>query len=313
MECKQTKKCFAKRFIALVLVCCAVITGLKVNPKAAEAKDYCFAYNSGSEDDKFEVSYDKTKYNIYWVSRKKITCYSQYRSTWSALDKGSKLGTATLRIYYLEPKTKTGGSYYAITGCQVSMDPVTLEGNVRGMAQKVSIWINTINEDSRVCSPSVEALGIQITEGTTNSSAISFEAGVGYDSAKQSWQPVGQIKGSFTQGASSSYTYNKTNVDLTQLNKDGAYARWDYDYISKNKDKTWNSYLFSSSRFACHVAYRLDEKPTYKNRDENIPAKLKYDIRFGAGNTSNGKVANRGGWSTNRDMCIKTGTMSLSY
>lgn len=123
----------------------------------------------------------------------------------------------------------------------------------------------------------------------------------------------GQFSFGTTWGSSSSYTYNKTNVNLTQKSKNGDYASWKYDYKSKDEDVTWNAYLMSSSKVAGQVVYRLNSKPTYSNRAKNIPTKIYYDIRFGAGDSSTGEVANRLGPSTNRDMSIMTGTISLSY
>ena len=88
---------------------------------------------------------------------------------------------------------------------------------------------------------------------------------------------------------------------------------WKYDYKSKDEDLTWNSYLMSSSKVAGQVAYDLGCKPTSSNRKNNIPPKIYYDIRFGAGDSISGEVADHLGPSTNRDMSIKTGTISLSY
>lgn len=105
-----------------------------------------------------------------------------------------------------------------------------------------------------------------------------------------------------------------TQKDNNRVDANGCgYAAWKYDYISKDGDKTWNAYLMSSSKVAGQVVYRLDLNPTNGNRVKNIPTKIYYDIRFGAGKTSNGKVANRMGASSNRDMSIATGTISLSY
>ena len=69
----------------------------------------------------------------------------------------------------------------------------------------------------------------------------------------------------------------------------------------------------SSSKVAGQVAYDLGCKPTSNNRKNSIPTKIYYDIRFGAGDSISGEVADRLGLSTNRDMSIKTGTISLSY
>jgi hypothetical protein len=71
----------------------------------------------------------------------------------------------------------------------------------------------------------------------------------------------------------------------------------------------------SSSKVAGQVVYRLDKKPTgkSKNRSKNAPSEIKYDIRFGAGDKSSGKVANRLGVSTNREMSVNKGTIQTSY
>ena len=67
----------------------------------------------------------------------------------------------------------------------------------------------------------------------------------------------------------------------------------------------------SSSKVEGQIVYRLNAEPTGKNRSTCAPAKMKYDIRFGAGNKKTGAVANRLGASTNRDMSIMTGTITL--
>lgn len=305
---KLLKKC-----VCMTLVVCMMASMMISDASIVNAAS--FSTTPSSPDDKFYVSYDSSKYTIYWVSRTKITSRSQYGSMWSDLDKGDKLGTATIRAYYLEPKSSTGGYYYAMAGCQISMDPSSLRrtGDVFGMSQLAHIKIQTINEDSRVCSPTKEVLNIQASKTTSSSGNFTAGTGVKYNFSTKSWEASGQFSFGNTWGSSSSYTYNKTNVSLTQHNKDGVYAGWKYDYKSKDGDITWNEYLFSSSKVAGQVVYRLNGKPTYSNRANNIPVKLSYDIRFGAGDTSTGEVANRLGPSTNRDMSIMTGTIYFSY
>lgn len=173
--------------------------------------------------------------------------------------------------------------------------------------------IKTINEDSRVCSPTVEILEIQESKTTSSSNSFTAGTGVKYNFSKKSWEASCQRGFSKSWGSSSTYTYNKTNVNLIQKNKNGDYASWKYDYISKDRNVTWNAYLMSSSKVAGQVVYRLNSKPTDSNRVKNIPTKIYYDIRFGAGDSSTGEVANRLGPSTNRNMSVKRGTISLSY
>lgn len=303
---KLIKKC-----LSITLVVCVMASMMIVDVSLANAAT--FSTTPSSPDDKFVVSYDSSKYTIYWVSRKKITSKSQYGSMWWNLDEDDKLGTATIRTYYLEPKSSVGGYYYAIAGCQVSMDPVDVAGDVTGMSQLADFRIKTINEDSRVCSPTVEVLEIQASNTTSSSKSFTAGTGLKYNTANKSWEASGQFSFGTTWGSSSSYTYNKTNVNLTQKSKNGDYASWKYDYKSKDEDVTWNAYLMSSSKVAGQVVYRLNSKPKYSNRAKNIPTKIYYDIRFGAGDSSTGEVANRLGPSTNRDMSIMTGTISLSY
>ena len=61
-----------------------------------------------SPDDECKISYDSSKYTAVWMSRKKIIMRSQYGSMWKDLDEDDKLGSATIRFYYLQPKAKTG-------------------------------------------------------------------------------------------------------------------------------------------------------------------------------------------------------------
>ena len=156
---------------------------------------------------------------------------------------------------------------------------------------------------------------LEVQYSKTTNYTNSFDAGTGlkYNTANRGWEVSSDFNFATTWGASSTYTYNKTNVNLTQKNKNNDYASWKYDYKSKDEDLTWNAYLMSSSKVAGQVVYDLGCKPTSSNRTKNIPTKIYYDIRFGAGDSISGEVANRLGPSTNRDMSIKTGTISLSY
>lgn len=300
-----------KKAMGLILALIIFIGGhdsMIINVNAAE-----FSNPANSPDDKFVVSYDSKKYKIYWVGRKTITFRSQYGSMWRNLDEDDKLGTATIRTYYLEPKKAVNKKYYAIAGSQVSMDPIDVAGDVTGMSQMADIRIKTINADSRVCSPTVQILNIQASN--TNSKSSNFTAGTGvtYKTGTKSWEATGKFDFSSSWGSSSTYTYNMTNVNLTQKNKNGAYASWRYDYKSKDENVTWNAYLMSSSKVAGQVVYRLEEAPTEDNRASCIPTSIYYDIRFGAGDSVTGEVANRLGPSTNRDMSIKKDSITLSY
>ena len=289
-----------------------VITGMS-NMRTVNAADKEFGSTEVGTEDKFSVSYDSSKYNIYWVSRKVIKCRSQHGSMWSNLDKGNLLGTATIKVYYLEPRGPVGYSYYATAGCQVSMNPVDLKGNVTGMAQMADFGIKTPNEDSRICSPTVNMLEIQASMSSSTSNSFTAGTGIKYNSNTGKMEPSIELNYGKTWGSSSTYNYNRTNVNLTQKSNNRGYASWCYDYKSRNKDVTWNAYLMSSSKVAGQVAYRLIGKPTVAKRAGNVPSKICYDIRFGAGNKATGKVANRFGPSTNRDMCIETGSFTMSY
>lgn len=294
-----------KKCLCIILVMCSIFTKMMFEIPVVDA--------AITSSDKYSVSYDSSKYTIFWITREKINCYSQYGSMWGDLDKGDKLGSATLRFYYLEPKSKTDGSYYAKAGCQISMDPTSVAGDVSGMSQLAKIGIKTPNADSRVCSPTVGILNVQKTKSVDSSGSFTAGTGIEYDYSTDSW--IASSNTSFTGGWSSvsSYTYNSSNVNLIQKNKDNGYATWKYDYISKDGNLTWNAYLFSSSKVAGQVVYALDSKPTSSNRNDNLPSKISYDVRFGAGDETNGKVANRLGFSTNREMSIVADTISISY
>lgn len=272
-------------------------------------------YAATDADDSYYVSYDPEYYHKVVATRYKRYCYCQYGSMWSNLDKGDRLGSFTVRMYYLEPLKKADGkNYYAIAGCQVSMDPEDVRGYVTGMSQYALFGINTINEDSRVCSPNVDMLAIQ--KSTTNSSTNNFTAGAGitFDAQNKIWKPSASINIGRTWATSTTYTYNMTNVNLIPKEKNGDYATWAYDYISRNKDRTWNQYLMSSSKVAGQVVYRIGTTASNSsNRYNYIPSGIKYDVRFGAGNANSGAVANRLGGSTNRDMSVYKGTIPFRY
>lgn len=206
---------------------------------------------------------------MHYVSRKKIVCRNQYDSKWAELDKNSKLGTTTIKVCYLEPKEKTGDYYYAMAGCEVSLTPVKLSGDIFGMAQLAQFGIKTINEDSRVCLPRIDTPNVQ-------------------DSMEG-------------------------KIIFIQQTKNGEYASWRYDYKSKEGDIEWNKYFISPSKVVGQVEYRLDEKYTPQTKLLYMPAEVYYEIRFGAEDSSNGKVANRLGFSKNRDLSVMTGKIQLDY
>lgn len=292
----------SKKLMCLMLVVVMLIA--TVQTEANAATESSFGTNKGG-DDKYSISYDDSKYKIYWSSRKKIVFNSQYGSTWLDLDKGDKLGTATIKAYYLEPLKSIGGEYYAMAGCQVSMDPVDLSDNVTGMSQLAEFKIGTRNPESRTCSPTVAILNAQLQK--SKSSSGSFTAGTGLTFGSNTWKPTSDYKLGTSWGAVSTYTHNISNVTLIQKKDNNGAASWRYDYKSKDENLEWNAYLMSSSAVAGQVVYRLDKKPTKSNRMENIPVGIQYDIRFGAGDSITGDVANRLGPSTNRDMSIKSG------
>ena len=189
------------------------------------------------------------------------------------------------------------------------MNPQKLAGDIMGMSQLVDICINTINEDTRVCSPTAT-----IRKGETSKSrdaSLNGTFGLGYNKTDK-WAATGEVSSGRVK--STSFTNDVSNVELIQNDILGEYCRWDYDYISKNGNKSWNSYLFSSSRVSGQVVYSTGTtKPTSGNRKSKIPKAIKYEIICGAGNKSNGKVANRMGASTNRNMSYDSDTITLSY
>lgn len=218
-----------------------------------------YIISESSLNRKAVVSYDESKYQIYWTARVKITSRNQYGSGWSNLDEGDVLGTATINTYYLEPKeSEEDGGYYAIAGCQVRMEPEEVDGNVKGMSQMAEFGLATENEDSRLCFPSIG-------------------------------------------------TFDEPNIIFIQKDKNGDFASWSYDYKSKDGDVKCNSYLMSPNEVDGQVKFRINDKSNY------IPGEMCYNIRFGAGNVDTGKVANRVGFSTKRDMSINEGIFKLSY
>lgn len=304
--------------IAALLTCLSLLVGSFVfNVERVEAADLYFT-RFQEDEDKYEVAYDSSKYNIYWVARVSYTLKSQYGSMWRKLDKNDKLGTATIRLYYLEPKKDLDGKYYAISGCKINMDPLIVEGSVVGMSQLAEFGISTPNPSSRICSPTVESLQAQVTNSNYSNKSLTINTAIDFNVKNKKWEVGGNLGISFIPewGSSTSYSYMVSNVNMTQRTQDGQtgnYASWTYDYKSKDGDAAWNAYLHSSSAVAGQVVYRLKSKPTDSNRKENIPNSLYYNIRFGAGDQINGNVANRLGGSTNRDMSIITGKLSVSY
>ena len=293
----------SKRVFSVILSSGLLLCNFSSTANAANFK------TSFSTSDKPQVTYNKNAYTQYCISRVKVTCKSDYRSMWSNLDKGDTLGEATIRAYYLEPKSKTDGVYYAIAGCEVQMNPQSLGGNVMGMSQLADFRIKTKNPYTRVCSPTAELR--KGDSSASKDSSLSGSFGLGYNTSDK-WSPIANF--GYTSEKSTSFTNSVSNVELIQNDILGDYCRWNYDYISKDKNKSWNSYRMSSSRVAGQVVYSIGSAvPKYINRWNNIPKELKYEIIFGGGHMSSGKVANRMGASTNRNMSSDTGTITLSY
>ena len=261
----------SKRICSVVLSTGLLLCNFSTTANAATFK------TSFSSADKPQVTYNENDYTQYCISRVRVTCKCDYRSMWRNLDKGDILGKANIRAYYLEPKTKTDGVYYAIAGCEIQMNPQELGGNVMGMSQLVDFRIKTKNPDTRVCSPTAE-LRKGDSSGSKDSS-LSGTFGLGYNKDDK-WSPTAEV--SFTLGKATSFTNSVSNVELIQNDILGDYCRWNYDYISKDKNKSWNRYLMSSSRVAGQVVYSIGSKsPTKYNRKNNIPSAIKYEIKFG--------------------------------
>lgn len=304
-----------KKFVAVGM---AIVVGLFDGMSISLINDCNYTYAAEKREprepeDEIDINYNPKYYCMYVFSRHKLKMKCQYGSMWSDLDEGDYLGYALVKCCWMEPKKNVNGKYYAIGCCEVKMEPRTVSGNVSGMSQLADIRIKTINEDSRVCAPTVDAIEAQ--ETSSHSSGGNFTAGavLKYDSKKASFEAGGSLNCGKTWGVSTSYTYNTSNVSLIQKNNDRHYAHWNFDYISHDGNKEWNRYLFSSSSVAGEVLYRLDAKPTRATREDCCMKKVKCDVRFGAGNTSSGKVADRMGPSTNREMSIKTQDITFSF
>lgn len=308
------------RFFKIIstIICLTLLVGsFAYNVESVEAANLTFT-RFQEDGDKYEVEYDSSNYTMFWVCRVTYTLKSQYGSMWKNLDNDDKLGTATLRLYYLEPKNDLDGKYYAITGCKINMDPVIVKGSVVGMSQLAEFGISTPNPTSRICSPTVQSIEAQVTNSSYADNDFKVNTGINFNVKNKKWEVSGNLGLDYTHkwGSSTSYTYSVTNVNMTQRTQDGQtgnYASWTYDYKSKDGNAKWNEYLHSSSEVAGQVVYQLGSKPNASNRKNCVPNSLYYNIRFGAGDQINGNVANRLGASTNRDMSIKTGKLSVSY
>ena len=299
---KQNMLTATKRIISLLLVMCMVASIMIIDVKKVHA---------ASVQDKFTVYYDTSKYDIYWMARRSVTCYSQYGSMWSDLDEDDKLGSATIRTYYLKPKYKTGDKYYGKVGCQITMNPVSVAGDVVGMSQLAKIQILTPNSASRVCSPTVSMLQIQESQSSNKSGQFTAGTGIKYNLTNKIWEISPSVSLNTSWGSTSTYTYSRTNVNLTQRTNDNGFATWMYDYKSKDGNSVWNGYLHSSSNVAGQVVYLINGSPS--GNWLKLGVGVKYEVRFGAGNEVTGDVANRMGVSTNRDMSIETDSYVLSY
>ena len=271
-----------ERSICVVLAMCMIITMMVCDIDLVKAE---------VPADRFDISHDENKYEIQWASRRKVSIYSKHDSWWGAVNVGDYLGNAILKTYYLMPLEELEGECYGIAGCQVIMNPVDIEGTkLTGMSQYAMFGLSTVNEDSRVCSPTATLINAVATENKTTSGSMDIAAGLEYNFKSKAWAASGNVNLGTGWSSTSSYTYNISNVILTQKKQNGDFATWAFDYKSKDGNATWNAFLCSSSEFMGQVVYVLDAPPYIEYMPTGRPTLIKYDIRFGAGNAGTGKV-----------------------
>ena len=275
---------------------------------------------TAAAEDEFKNSesnftYDTQNYTKYLAARKIIKVSASDKVWFTDIKKGSCLGKAVIRAYFLVPKKAAANGYYVNTmvyECQ--MIPYTVSSEVSGMSQYASVGIRLGTEANRVCSPqALNTTTASITGGTASGTwSNTTTASVGFNLSSQALASV-RIGSSaantsgWTNTVSYSMSYEYSSVGLIQKNDDAGYAKWNYDYYAKQKPV--DSYLYSTTYTTGMVSYNRGGNASVAGKT----VKISYDIEFGAGYERGGKQWQVITKNSKRELGIESGTCSLSF
>lgn len=281
-----------KRFLSLLLLVCLIVpAGVMSNRKSAEAA-------SLETDHGFEIDLDL--FDINWKETGKMVVKQDVRSFSSKFDKGIKLGHYKIAIGFATSYKAINGKIYQRVLARGEMVPYTVHESKKAMSQLLEISVDHSGYTR------IQELGIEpaSTSGTTS---YSTSGTLGLNQGRNvSVSVKGDLSFARTGALSMSITKNvsfaTSSLIVTSNKDDQGIARWEYDYVSANKNKTQNAYLFGSSEQYGVFSWNMPDA-------KGLIGKLKITVKakFGGGDTSDSSVVKS--WIGSRIL----GTHSCSF
>lgn len=264
-----------KKILSILLLLCLIVpAGMAGCVKPAEAA-------SLETDHGFNI--DQDLFDINWKETSKIVVKQDVRSLSSVFDKGVKLGHYRVAIGFATTYKAVNGKIYQRILARGEMVPYTIKNNKKAMSQLLEISVDHSGYQR------IQELGIEpaSTSGTTSYSTtgtlgLSLGGGVSI-SAK------GELSfsrtGALSMGISKSVSFATSSLIVTTNKDDQGIARWEYDYVSSNKNKAQNAYLFGSSEQYGVFSWNMPDA-------KGLVGKMKVTVKakFGGGDTSDSSV-----------------------
>lgn len=281
-----------KKILSVLLLLCLIVpAGMAGSVKPAEAA-------SLETDHGFQIDLDL--FDINWKETNKIVVKQDVRSLDSKFDKGVKLGHYKVAIGFATSYKAVNGKIYQRILARGEMVPYTVKNNKKAMSQLLEIRVDHSGYQT------IQELGIEpaSTSGTTSYSTTGT-LGLSLGGAV-SISAKGELgfsrNGALSMGISRSVNFATSSLIVTTNKDDQGIAWWEYDYVSSNKNKTQNAYLFGSSEQYGVFSWNM---PNAKG----LVGKMKVTVtaKFGGGDTSDASVAKS--WTGSRIL----GTDSYSF
>ncbi len=232
-------------------------------------------------------SIDLDLFDINWTETDKIYVKQDVRSMSSAFDKGVKLGYYRVSIGFATTYKAIDGKIYQRLLVRGEMVPRTVKGKNKGMSQLLEVSVDhspcsTIKEVA--IEPACTSSGVT-TYSTTGTLGLSYGKNV---SLSLKGDMSFSKNGSLSMGISKTVQYTEGSMIVITNKDDDGVARWTYDYVSANKNKSQNAYLFGSSTQYGVLSWQM---PNTKYLVNNLKVTVK--AQFGGGNMSNSSIVKR--------------------
>lgn len=264
-----------KRFLSLLLLVCLIVpVGVMGNRKSAEAA-------SLETDHGFKI--DQDLFDINWKETVKMVVKQDVRSFSSKFDQGIKLGHYKVAIGFATSYKAINGKIYQRILARGEMVPYTVHESKKAMSQLLEISVDHSGYQR------IQELGIEpaSTSGTTSYSTtgtLGLSLG-GEVSVSAKGELSFSRNGALSMGISKSVDFATSSLIVTTNKDDQGMARWEYDYVSANKNKTQNAYLFGSSEQYGVFSWNM---PDAKGLVGTLKVTVK--AKFGGGDTSDSSV-----------------------